>query len=475
MNHALRQLPSVDRVLSQPALALVLTQTSRSRVITAIRQQLDGIRQALREGGDSPAQDVTAVMVAEKVAKTLNASDTTGLRVVWNCTGTLVHTNLGRAILPEAALKALTGAATRATNLEYDISTGKRGDRDAHVHDLVCELTGAQAATVVNNNAAAVLLVLNTLALGKEVPVSRGELVEIGDAFRLPDIMARSGARLREVGTTNRTHPHDFENAISIQTGVLMEVHTSNYVIEGFTARVPTGTLARIAHNHGLALVVDLGSGTLLDLREHGLPYEPTVQDALAAGADLVTFSGDKLLGGPQTGLIVGSGELIDQIKRNPLRRALRVDKLRIAALSETLKLYRHTESLKQHLPTLAAMLRPLDDIQAHAIRLQQAIVPLLPGGFEAAVIATQAQPGSGALPGRDLPSRAIAIRDTLGEGGGRISRLEAVMRKLSTPIISRLHDGALLLDIRGLSADDGPFLTTLNELAAAYAEETKP
>ncbi|MBT6276014.1 MAG: L-seryl-tRNA(Sec) selenium transferase [Chromatiales bacterium] len=467
MNQALRDLPSVDRVLREDALRETLRTTDQARVTSAVRAELDSIRKAILNG-DADASD--AHTIAERTAAALTSTGQSGLRTVWNCTGTLVHTNLGRAVLPQAAVAAVTAAATRATNLEYDVEAGKRGDRDAHVQDLVCELTGAEAATVVNNNAAAVLLVLNTLALGKEVPVSRGELVEIGDAFRIPDIMSRSGAVLREVGTTNRTHPRDFENAITADTGVLMEVHTSNYIIEGFTARVETNVLADIAHRHDLPLVVDLGSGTLVDLRAHGLPHEPTVQEALAAGADIVTFSGDKLLGGPQAGIIVGTTELITQIKRNPLRRALRVDKLRIAALNETLRLYRHTETLLKSLPTLAAMVRTEADIEAAAARLMPNIRAALPADFTATVATTEAQPGSGALPGRSLPSRALSIAPQPGTSGTFLVRLAQAMRSLTSPIIGRIHEGAIMLDIRALpESQEREFLQTFSELRAAY------
>jgi len=457
-------IPSVDRLLRHADAAALIDGYGRDAVVTAIRDDLAGLRRLLA-GGEAAETSDGAVLA--RVGAALEAMLQPSLRPVFNLTGTVLHTNLGRAPLPPEAIAAVAAVARGASNLEYDVESGRRGDRDVHLEDWLCRLTGAEAATVVNNNAAAVLLLLNSLALRKEVPVSRGELIEIGGAFRMPDIMARAGCRLREVGTTNRTHARDYEAAIGERTALVMKVHTSNYEVQGFTAAVPEAELAGIAHAHGLPFAVDLGSGTLAPLERFGLPHEPTAQETLANGADIVTFSGDKLLGGPQAGIIVGRAELIAKLKRNPMKRAMRCDKMTIAALASVLRLYADPERLAERVPTLRLLARPADEIAALANRLCPALAARLGEKYAVEVAPCQSQIGSGSLPGERIASAALVIRPAGRRGGAALGRLAASFRGLPVPVIGRVQDGALWLDLRCLEAGDADaFAAQLGGLA---------
>lgn len=458
-------LPSVDRLLCREEADALIAAYGRPALADAIRGVLANLRAAL--GTKDTPNDMTETSIMNRVSNRLTEESRPSLRPVFNLTGTVLHTNLGRAALPAEAIEAVAIAARGASNLEYDLAGGRRGDRDAHLEEQLCRLTGAEAATVVNNNAAAVLLVLNSLALRKEVPTSRGELIEIGGSFRMPDIMARSGCRLREVGTTNRTHLSDYEAAIGPKTGLVMKVHTSNYAIEGFTATVPESELARLCHDRGVPFAVDLGSGTLIDLRKFGLPHEPTPAESLASSADVVTFSGDKLLGGPQAGIIVGRASIVKKIKRNPMKRALRVDKMTIAALSAVLNLYADPDHLVERLPTLRALARPVEEIRKMAERLRVSLAVGLNSLASVEVINCDSQVGSGALPTQRIPSAGLAIRPaTERRGSGTaLQRLAAAFRSLPIPVIGRLQEGALILDFRCLE-DEAAFAAQLSALA---------
>jgi L-seryl-tRNA(Ser) seleniumtransferase len=448
-------LPAVDRVLRKAG--VLIGRHGRALVTEAVRDALA----RRREGGEAATVETILTDSESALARLAQKSQ----RRVFNLTGTVLHTNLGRAPLPEEAIEAAAEAMRSPTTLEYETEGGKRGERDDHVAGWLKRLTGAEAALAVNNNAGALVLVLNALAAGKETIVSRGELIEIGGAFRLPDIMARAGTTLREVGTTNRTHLRDFAAAIGPQTGLILKVHTSNYAIEGFTAAAPTPDLAALARKHDLPLVEDLGSGTLVDLETWGLPHEPTVAEALKSGADLVTFSGDKLLGGPQAGLVVGRADLLAVLAKNPLKRALRLDKIRLAALEAVLRLYADPDRLAQRLPALRLLTRSKDQIDALAHRLLPAVASALTGIASAAIVETKSQIGSGALPVSLLPSAGLALRP-FSSSGKAVERLAQNLRDLPIPIIGHIAGGALVLDLRCLE-DEATFRAQLGAIKA--------
>ncbi len=452
---ALAQLPSIDRLLGQPALAAIAAASGAAFVKRAAQQELAAQRERVRGGAAPPAIEALVAAIGERVA----ALAAPRLRPVINLTGTVIHTNLGRALLAEEAIVAVAAAMRGYAALEYDLDGGARGDRDQVVEQWLLDLTGAQAVTVVNNNAAAVVLALAALAAKKDVLISRGELIEIGGAFRLPDIMRTAGCRLLEVGTTNRTHARDFEQALAdsgARAGLVLKAHWSNYAISGFTAAVDESELAQIAHRHGVAFMVDLGAGALVDLSRYGLPREPLPQDSLAAGADVVTFSGDKLLGGPQCGILVGTKEAIAKIKKHPLKRALRCSKLTLAALEATLRIYASAHRLPERLPVLALLTRSAADIGAACERMLPAFARFAGAGFSARVAECASQIGSGSLPVERLASAAILLAPVAARGAGRaLEALSQRLRSLPIAVIGRVQDGALWLDCRTLLAAD--------------------
>jgi L-seryl-tRNA(Ser) seleniumtransferase len=464
MHQANTRPPSLDKLLDIPLLRELIEQHGRARVLAVARDALD----AWRAGASQPFD---ATHFEQQCQTALAEQATPRFKPVFNLTGTVLHTNLGRAVMPQEAVDAVTALMARPGNLEYDLATGARGDRDDHIEGLLRELTGAEAATAVNNNAAAVLLVLAALAEKKEVIVSRGELVEIGGSFRIPDIMRRANAKLVEVGTTNRTHLQDFEAAISAKTGLVMKVHASNYVVSGFIASVPMDALAALCKQRGIPVAEDLGSGALIDMTRWGLPAEPTPMQSVAAGVNVVTFSGDKLLGGPQAGLIVGDKTLIAKIKRHPLKRALRLDKMTLAALEATLKLYRDPDRLAQRLPTLRLLTRPVAEIEATAQRVAPALAQAL-AGFSVELVPCKSQIGSGSLPVDRLPSMAVAIGPAPGakRAGRQLDRLAQAMRGLPIPVIARIADDRLLLDMRCLegAAQEQAFMAQCTLLRSA-------
>lgn len=444
-------LPSVDRLLSNAALTALSDDIGRALVKRAIQQRLQELR-------DNPERNVSdesdlVAAIAESARRLANSR----LRNVINLTGTVIHTNLGRALLSDEAIDSIVQAMRSYNALEFDLQNGERGDRDTVIEALICSITGAEAATVVNNCAAAVLLSLVALGAKKEVVISRGEQIEIGGAFRMPDIMRSANCKLVEVGTTNRTHLKDYREAITTKTSLIVKAHRSNYAVSGFTAEVGDEELAALAHDHGLFYMVDLGSGALVDMSAWGLPREPLPSDALSRGADVVMFSGDKLLGGPQAGIIVGSKAAISKIKKHPLKRALRVSKIVLAALEATLRVYDSQHDLLNRLPVLAMLTRSRENIRAACERIAPAMQKFAGNDFDAQVIDCASQIGSGALPEERLPSSAIRLQPK--EGAKKSGRLLAQtlkrFRSLPTPVIGRIKDDALLFDLRCLSARD--------------------
>jgi L-seryl-tRNA(Ser) seleniumtransferase len=443
----LREIPSVDRLLNHAKIDPLLARLSRDYVARECRGLLDEIRAAVRQGKVASPDELEEEAILSRLEKRIASNNASSLVRVVNATGTILHTNLGRALLPQAALDAIARVGGSPVNLEYDLDQGKRGKREEMIESLLVELTGAEAATVVNNNAAAVLLALNTLANGREVIVSRGELIEIGGAFRIPEVMEKSGAVLKEVGSTNRTHPQDYEKAIGKKTALLLKVHTSNYKIVGFSAEVDLSDLAAIGKKHKIPVMEDLGSGAFIDLSRYGLPKEPLVGERIALGADVVTFSGDKILGGPQAGLVVGRKTLIQQMSKNPLHRALRCGKLTLAALEATLRLYQQSTDVAAEIPTLKAFTRSVQEIEEMGQRLIPALQNALGKDFRVALEDSTSQIGSGALPTEEIPTKIVAIEHkTLAA-----ERIAEKFRRADPPIIGRIKDDRFLLDLRAI------------------------
>ena len=441
-----RAIPSMSEVLESQAAAELIARYARGPVAAALRASADDFR---KKGA---AADVGAILDA--ATQKLEADELDRLRPVVNATGILLHTGLGRAVLPKEAAAGLA-QMDRCCNLQIDLATGKRGKRNFMSERLICELTGAEAALIVNNNAAATLLILAALCKGREVVVSRGELIEIGGSYRLPDCVTASGALMREVGTTNKTHLRDYEGAITENTGALLRVNPSNYRVIGFSQRVELGDLVGLAKKRGLLLIDDLGCGALVDLSAHGLPREALVQDSLAAGADVVCFSGDKLIGGPQAGIIAGRKELIDRIRKHPLTRMLRVGKLTDMALEQTLRLFRDPASLPEKHPLYRMLAKKLPDLRAAAEKLAAAI------GAGASVEAGASEMGGGALPGVELPTALVAIRSDKTSAAEIAKRL----RCRDVPVIARIQDDRVVLDVRTL-------LTGEDEIVAQAVKE---
>ncbi|MBD2780616.1 L-seryl-tRNA(Sec) selenium transferase [Xenorhabdus sp. 42] len=458
INSLYRQLPSIDKLLREPEIIPLVEVHGQTRVVNMLREMQEQARFNIQQYHSLPEWSDNWVASLHQRVRQDQAS---ALKPVFNLSGTVLHTNLGRALLAESAIDAVTQVMRSPVTLEYSLDGASRGHRDRALADLLCELTGAEDACIVNNNAAAVLLVLAAVAQGKQVIVSRGELVEIGGAFRIPDVMVQAGCRLVEVGTTNRTHLKDYQQAINPETGLLMKVHASNYSIEGFTADVSGESLAQLGKVSQIPTAIDLGSGSMIDMTKYGLPAEPMPKDYLSQGIDLVTFSGDKLLGGPQAGIIVGKKPWIEAIQRHPLKRALRADKMTLAALEATLRLYQYPEQLPQKLPTLRLLTRAQNEIYDMAQQLLPRIQAYYSEKFLVRDEPCHSQIGSGSLPVDRLPSWALTFTAIDGRGS-TLEKLACQWRNLNKPVIGRLYDGRLWLDLRCLE-DENALLQALS------------
>jgi L-seryl-tRNA(Ser) seleniumtransferase len=458
----LTSIPKVDKILEWPAIKAACAVYPRPVVMTAIRSVLALLRSEIISGGIA-SEAIGESAVTDKVLAELRSASAPNLKRVVNGTGVVLHTNLGRSPLSATIRDRLLETAFGYSNLEFNLEKGERGSRYSHVEPLLCQLTGAEAALVVNNNAAAVLLALATLAKGKEVVVSRGELVEIGGSFRIPDIMRQSGAILKEVGTTNRTHPVDFREAVNAETGLLLKVHTSNFAVVGFTAEVTVNDLVAIGRERGIMVMADLGSGTLIDLSRFGIPGEPTVREYVGSGIDLVTFSGDKLLGGPQAGILVGSKACVDQLKKNPLLRALRIDKLTLVALEETLRLYLDERQAMANIPTLRLLTNDVAELAPRGKIIVRRMRRALPGSITISLVDGHSQAGGGSLPLLELPTKLLSI----AVAGISSQQLERQLRGSTVPVLGRIRQDTFLLDLRTIFDQDIPvIIAALHSLA---------
>jgi L-seryl-tRNA(Ser) seleniumtransferase len=443
----LSNIPSVDELIKQEEIQEISQRYPRSVIVDCIREYLSEYRNIILNLNDDDLSLVPSTKVAllEGINAKINKRMSSKLVSVINATGVVLHTNLGRAVLSEKVKQNLWRIACGYSNLEFELETGKRGSRYSHVESIICKLTGAEAAMVVNNNAAAVMLVLSTMAKDKEVVVSRGQLVEIGGSFRIPDVMSHSGAVLKEIGTTNKTHLFDYEKAFNERTAAFMKVHTSNYRILGFTKEVESEELVELGRKLNIPVIEDLGSGVLLDMQRFGLPYEPTVQSAVKAGMDVITFSGDKMLGGPQAGIIIGKKQYIEKMLKNPLTRALRIDKLTLAALETTLKLYLDEEEAINEIPVLRMLTISEEDLNKKANSLYNELLKKLGDKCDIAIIDEFSEVGGGSMPMHKMPTKAVSlITPDLS-----IDKLEEALRTYSTPVVARINKDRLILDVR--------------------------
>jgi L-seryl-tRNA(Ser) seleniumtransferase len=448
----LRKLPGVDAILEIAKADPFFADTPRSLLMRTIRSVIEDRRRAIiQRTREHPEGSFSERAITESVKHSIKRASVVNLRRTVNATGIVIHTNLGRSLLAESAIENLTEISSRYSNLEFDLAQGKRGSRYTAVEDIICEISGAESAMVVNNNAGAVLLALETVARDQKVIVSRGELVEIGGSFRIPDVMAKSGGILCEVGTTNRTHLKDYENAIDDRTALLLKVHKSNYSVVGFSAEVSLKELVDLGRKYNLPVMEDLGSGTLIDFSRYGLMKEPTVQESVAAGAEIITFSGDKLLGGPQAGLIVGKKNYIGRIKRNPINRALRIDKMTLAALEITMRLYRDPEKAVQKIPTLRMLLQPAVGLEEKANRLKNLLERPGDSRLVIRLLDRSSRPGGGSMPMLELPSKCLGVTVE----GMSANTIENALRRHSPPVISRIEDDMIIMDMRTIQDDE--------------------
>lgn len=462
-----KKIPKVDELLENSIIIEQMEAYPRVTILEAIRKELDKLREIIKQA-DSEFEKIDTYIASlpNKIAYEIVKANESHLKRVINATGTIVHTNLGRSLLAESAVKKVAEVAQGYSNLEYNLEAGKRGSRYSHVEELLGKITGAESAIVVNNNASAVMLILSTLSKNKEAIVSRGELVEIGGSFRVPAVMEQSGAKLVDVGTTNKTHPEDYIEAINEETGVLLKVHTSNYRIMGFTESVGLDELVKIGREHNVPVVEDIGSGVLIDLSKYGLEHEPTVQESIEAGIEILSFSGDKLLGGPQAGIIVGKKEYIDKMKKNPLTRAIRIDKFTIAALEETLKLYLDEEVAINSIPTIKMATMGIQKLEEKSNELFKLITELdIAAKIE--IVDQVSQIGGGAMPMSELPTKAIEIRPE----NMNVALLEKRLRNYKNPIITRVYKNTLLLDVRTISESE--YKIVLEALGTVFKKES--